>query len=78
MSKFKFTLSRKGVNELMKSSEMVDVLDSYSQGIREKAGPGYVTSTYVGKTRANASIKVGDRKSYRDNLKNNTLLKLIK
>lgn len=78
MSKFKFTLNRKGVNELMKSPEMVYILDSHSQAIREKAGPGYVTSTYVGKTRANVSIKAGDHRSYRDNLKNNTLLKLIK
>lgn len=78
MSKFKFTLNRKGVSDLLKGQEMVDVLDSYGKEIQSKAGPGYESGTYVGKTRANASIKVGDRKSYRDNLKNNTLLKLIK
>lgn len=78
MSKFKFMLNRKGVSELLKGQEMVDVLDSYGKEIQSKAGPGYKSDIYVGKTRANASIKVGDRKSYRDNLKNNTLLKLIK
>lgn len=78
MSKFKFKLNRKGVSYLLKGQEMVDVLDSYGKEIQLKAGSGYKSDTYIGKTRANASIKVGDRKSYRDNLKNNTLLKLIK
>lgn len=78
MSKFKFTLNRKGVSDLLKGQEMVDVLDSYGKEIQSKAGPGYKSDTYIGKNRANASVKVGDYRSYRDNLKNNTLLKLIK
>lgn len=78
MSKFKFKLDRKRVSDLLKGQEMVDVLDSYGKEIQSKAGPGYKSDTYVGKTRVNASIKAGDRRSYRDNLKNNTLLKLIK
>lgn len=78
MSKFKFTLNRKGVSDLLKGQDMVDVLDFYGKEIQSKAGPGYKSDTYIGKTRANASIKAGDYRSYRDNLKNNTLLKLIK
>lgn len=78
MNKFKFTLNRKGISDLLKGQEMVDVLDFYGKEIQSKAGPGYESDTYIGKTRANASIKAGDRRSYRDNLKNNTLLKLIK
>ena len=78
MSKFKFTLNKKGVSDLLKGQEMVDVLDSYGKEIQSKAGPGYKSDTYVGKTRANASVKASNHRSYRDNLKNNTLLKLIK
>lgn len=78
MSKFKFKLNRQGVSQLLKGEAMTGILSSHAENIRTRAGEGYVTSTYVGKTRSNASVKVGDRKSYRDNLKNNTLLKSLK
>lgn len=78
MSKFKFKLNRQGVGELLKGEAMTGILSNHAESIRTRAGEGYVTSTYVGKARANASVKVGDRKSYRDNLKNNTLLKNLK
>ena len=78
MSKFKFILNRQGVSQLLKGEEMLGLLKTYAENVKSKAGEGYEVSTYVGKTRSNASVKVGDSRSYRDNLKNNTLLKALK
>lgn len=78
MSKFKFILNRQGVSQLLKGEEMLGLLKTHAESVRTKAGEGYEVSTYVGKSRANASVKVADSRSYRDNLKNNTLLKALK
>ena len=42
MSKgFKFKLNKEGVAELLKSDEMVSVLESYAADVAKDAGPGY-------------------------------------
>lgn len=78
MSKFKFKLNSAGVRSLLKGQEMIGILKKEADAVRSRAGEGYVSNTYVGKNRANASVKVGDYRSYRDNLKNNTLTKALK
>lgn len=78
MSNFKFVLNRKGVRELLKSSEMQSVLKEKAKAILEKCGSGYDSDIFVGKTRANASVGAKTKKAKRDNYKNNTLLKAIK
>lgn len=77
MSK-KFILNRSGVAELMRSAEMVAILKEKAKSVQAKAGDGYETSTFVGKNRANVSIKTKSRKAIRDNNKNNTLLKALR
>ena len=75
MSKVRFELDRAGVRELMKSPEAMDVCKEYASAIRNRAGDGYEVDTYVGKTRANASVYASTYKARRDNYENNTLLK---
>lgn len=77
MSK-KFELNYSGVAELMKSSVMIEVLRDKARSIQEAAGDGYEVSSYVGKSRANVSVKTKTKKAIRDNNKNNTLLKAMR
>lgn len=77
MSK-KFELNRNGVAELMKSPAMIELLRDKARGIQEAAGDGYEVSSYIGKSRANVSVKTKTKKAIRDNNKNNTLLKAMR
>ena len=77
MSK-KFELNYSGVAELMKSPEMIEVLRDKARGIKEAAVDGYEINSFVGKNRANVSVKTKTRKAIRDNNKNNTLLKAMR
>ena len=71
----RFELNTTTVGEILKG--MGSICASYAQGIAKNAGDGYVVTTYIGKTRANASVYPATEKAYRDNLKNNTLLKAV-
>ena len=75
MSKVKVELNRKGVSELLKSQEAMNVCREYAEKIRDRAGAGYEISTYVGKTRVNAMVYADTYEARLDNYKNNTLLK---
>lgn len=77
MSK-KFELNRSGVAELLKSPAMIEILREKARGIQEAAGDGYEISSYVGKNRANVSVKTKTKQAIRDNNKNNTLLKVMR
>lgn len=76
MSKVKFELNRAGVRELMQSDEAVNVCKQYADAMQARAGEGYEVSTYIGKTRANASVYAATEEARKDNLENNTLLKV--
>ncbi|HEM3490430.1 TPA: hypothetical protein U1B28_002078 [Streptococcus suis] len=78
MSKMRFKLNRAGVRDLLKSPEMQAVLTDKANGIRNRAGTGYESDIFVGKTRANAMVYADSFKAKRDNKKNNTLLKAVK
>lgn len=78
MSKLRFKLNRKGVRELMQSDEMMAVLKEHGDATLAGLGEGYKLSDYVGKTRANVSVKAESFKARRDNAKNNTILKALK
>lgn len=71
-------LNRAGVAELMKSPEMVALLKETAKTIQNRVGDGYEISTFIGKNRANISVKTKTRKAIRDNNKNNTLLKALR
>ena len=77
MSKIKFELNQQGVRELLRSDEMMQVIEGYADGVRSRCGPGYDKSSYRGKNRVNVSVRASSRKAKRDNLKNNTLLKSL-
>ena len=54
------------------------MLEEKAKAIQQRAGDGYEVSTYVGKTRANASVRANTVKAIKDTKKNNTLLKAVR
>ena len=76
MAKVKFELNRAGVAHLMKSPEMRSVIESYANGISDRAGEGY--DIKYGRTRAVAFVQTGTEETAQDNLDNNTLLKAVR
>lgn len=76
MSKVKFKLNLRGLNDLMKSGEMQSVLDSAAGKIAAAAGDGYeVESAHPLSFTAIASVHAATYDSYYDCLENDTLLK---
>ena len=78
MSKTKFKLNYAGVGELLKSADMMAICEEYANAIQARCGDGYEVSTYVGKSRVNASVAATSFEARKDNLDNNTLLKAVR
>lgn len=78
MSKVKFKLNLRGLNDLMKSGEMQSVLDAAAGKIAAAAGNGYeVESAHPLSFTAIASVRAATYDSYYDALENKTLDKAI-
>lgn len=73
----KIVLISKGIKELLKSDEMMQVCKEQANVVQQRAGDGYSVNTYVGKYRVNAEVRADTRESIKDCLKNNTLLKAV-
>lgn len=74
----KVILNKQGVEELLKSAEMQKLLQEQADEIVSRCNGNYETNTYVGKTRANASIITHDSATYHRNLKDNELLRALR
>lgn len=77
MAKVRIELNRAGVRELLKSDEMQAICKEQAGKIQRRAGTGYVSDTFVGKNRCNASVWPESPEAKRDNLKHNALLKAV-
>lgn len=78
MSKVKFELNLPGLNELMKSQEMQNILDRKGdQVVRNAGGKGYDKRTHVADFTAITNVYPTERSTARDNAENNTLLKAL-
>lgn len=78
MSKVRVKLNQAGVRELLKSGEIMGVCKDLANGVAARAGAGYEVNTHVGKNRVNAEVRAETYEAYRDNMKNNTLLKVLR
>ncbi|CAM4225651.1 hypothetical protein [Erysipelothrix aquatica] len=77
MSKPKIELNNSAIRDLLRGEDVQNALSSRANSIKSKLGEGYETDIYVGKNRANASIRAESKEAKRDNKKNNTLLKAM-
>lgn len=76
--KHEIVLNSAGVREMLQSPEMQSLLLERANEIAARAGEGYTTDVFVGKTRANASVFANTEEAMRDNMENNTLLKALR
>ena len=77
MAKFRFEPDSKGIQELLKSPEMMSICKEYADNAVAKLGEGYEASTYTGRTRVNASVIATTFKARKENAENNTILKAV-
>lgn len=78
MSNFKFTLNRAGVKELLQSGEVQEACMEHANETVRALGTGYESSLYIGRTRANVSVRPVTPKAINENAKHNTLLKALR
>lgn len=78
MAKVEIKLNRRGVKDLLKSQEMMNVCTKQAFRAKSKLGDGYVVSYRTGKTRVNASIAAEKPKAIRENAMKNTILKALR
>lgn len=77
ISNLKITLDRKGVRELLKSQEMMNICTEFAYRAQSHLGEGYAVTYMTGKNRVNASIFAETPEAQKENLKNNTILKAL-
>ena len=73
----KVELNHEAVGEMLKSSEMQELVKSYADEIAKRAGEGYASDTYNAGSRVIASAYTETEEAMEDNLENNTLLKAM-
>ena len=70
-------LNREGVRALLRADETRDVLEHYASGALRNLGPGYGTSSYVGKNRVNVAVEAQTFEALQENYHENTVLKAV-
>lgn len=78
MGKLKVELNKGAVGELLRSDEMRGVLEEEAQRIVNRCGPGYESSVRLRPTRQTAAVFARTRAARKDNMDNNTLLKVMR
>ena len=78
MSSIKIELNDVGIQELLKSSEMQDILKEYGSQKAAEAGNGYSCAVHVHQKRAVANVYPDTDEARQDNYDNNTLLKVVR
>ena len=78
MSNLKVVLNRNGVRELLQSEEMKHICEEQAQKAVSRLGEGYIATSMIGITRANASIYADSYAARKDNSENNTILKALR
>lgn len=77
MPKTKIVLDHKGIDSLLKSTEVSGYVSEIAQQVASKCGAGYETDTYTTPSRVVSSVYTDDAAAARDNIENNTLLKAV-
>lgn len=78
MSSVRIELDDAGVQELLKGSEMQEILKKYGSQKAAQAGDGYDYAVHVHQKRAVANVFPNSDEAAQDNYNNNTLLKVVR
>lgn len=77
MARAEIVLNDKGIQELMKSSEVTEFLEKKATGIKERCELNLEMSTRQGKTRTNVRLETTNREDYYRNMNANYILKAL-
>ena len=77
MSKTRFKWKWSGFDEVRKSDGVRQACREHATRLQARAGEGYVVEDRNYPSRAGAAVRPDTPEAHRDNLENNTLLKLI-
>jgi len=77
MGDVRFELNLKGLNELMKSSEIQAVLDKAGEQVANAAGSDYASSGNTGRFIGFSNIYPDSKRAAHENYTQNTLLKAL-
>lgn len=77
MSKTKFELNLPGLNELMKSDEMVSILEEAGAAVAEAAGADYGHRVHQASFVAICNVYPDSQEAAHENYEENTLLKAL-
>ena len=77
MSDVKIVLDSAGIQSMLKSAEVAELIQEITAQVQRNAGDGYETSYQVGKKRYIGEVYAATYKARKDNSKNNTLLKAL-
>ena len=67
-----------GIGQLLKSGEMRSAVEAKGREIASRAGSDYTSEAHLSSQRWNANVFPIGPEGYRDNLENNTLLKVLR
>ena len=74
----KIKLDSKGIQEVLKSQGVQSLIESEAKARAQRAGGGYMAALHMGKRRTYANVYPSNAEAAKDNLENNTLLKVLK
>lgn len=77
MSKARIEVSYSGVGQLLRSAETKEFIQQIAREKANALGSGYASDTYQAGTRVIASVYTATQEAARDNLKNDSLLKVV-
>lgn len=77
MSKTRIEINYAGVGQLLRSGETKEFIQQLASAKASALGNGYNSDTYQAGTRVIASVYTDTPEAARDNLKNNTLLRVV-
>lgn len=78
MSKVAIKMSYSGIGAMLRGEEMKQLVTEYASGVVQRAGEGYSMRVHNTGQRQAANVFPETKEASRDNLKNNTLLKVVK
>lgn len=77
MKIIKIELNDDGVQELLKSPEIVKECETYAQNAVKQLGAGFSSDTRLGRYRAHISVHADTVRAKRSNAKHNSILKAV-
>lgn len=76
-AKVKVELNLRGINELMKSTEIQSALQEAGEAVAKSAGKDYEARTHLADWIAITNVYPNSKEAAKDNYENNTLLKAV-